>query len=157
MSGEHCIFLASFHNNDVTLSQFSVMIALLQSFVESLTIILPFYPVGTMERVVRQAGAPVVIDDRLTFCWCREGQVATASTYANMFSGLPTCGRPSRLMMYDLHTLQNRHYVHGNCIASLQSTIPVLIDTLEGMDIQCVAFPDDGAKKRFSFMFEVCA
>lgn len=53
LSGEHCIFLASFHNNDVTLSQFSVMIAILQSFIESLTIILPFYPVGTMERVVR--------------------------------------------------------------------------------------------------------
>jgi E3 ubiquitin-protein ligase DOA10 len=53
ISGEHVIFLASFHSNDVTLSQFSVMCTLLQSFVESLTVVLPFYPVGTMERVVR--------------------------------------------------------------------------------------------------------
>jgi hypothetical protein len=51
IAGEHVLFLASFHNNDVTLSQFSVMIVLLQSFIESLTIVLPFYPVGTMERV----------------------------------------------------------------------------------------------------------
>lgn len=72
-----------------------------------------------------------------------------------MFSGLPSCGRPSRLMMYDLHTLQNRHYVHGNCIASLQSTIPVLIQSLKGSTVNCVAFPDDGAKKRFAFLFEV--
>jgi hypothetical protein len=53
ISGEHVLFLASFHNNDVTLSQFSVMVTLLQSFIESLTVVLPFYPVGTMERVVR--------------------------------------------------------------------------------------------------------
>ena len=36
--------LASFHDNDVTLSQFQVMVMLLMSFVESLTIVLPFYP-----------------------------------------------------------------------------------------------------------------
>lgn len=78
ISGQNVIMLCSFHNNDVTLSQFSVMVTLLQSFVESLTIILPFYPVGTMERVTR------------------EGEVATANTYAQMFSNLPSCGRPSR-------------------------------------------------------------
>jgi hypothetical protein len=46
ISGEHVLFLASFHNNDVTLSQFQVMICLLQSFVESLTVVLPYSPVG---------------------------------------------------------------------------------------------------------------
>ncbi len=51
IAGEHVIFFASFHNNDVTLSQFSVLIVLLQSFIDSLTIVLPFYPVGTNERV----------------------------------------------------------------------------------------------------------
>ena len=45
------LFFASFHNNDVTLSQFSVLIVLLQSFIDSLTIVLPFFPVGTNERM----------------------------------------------------------------------------------------------------------
>ena len=90
ISGEHVLFLASFHNNDVTLSQFQVMVMLLQSFIKSLTVVLAFYPVGTMERVVK------------------EGQVATANTYAQLFSALPSCGRPTRLIIYDLHTLQNR-------------------------------------------------
>ena len=62
ISGSHVLFLASFHNNDVTLSQYQVMIVLLQSFVESVTVVLPYYPVGTMERVTK------------------EGTVATAST-----------------------------------------------------------------------------
>lgn len=135
MAGEHVLFLASFHNNDVTLSQFQVMVMLLQSFIESLTIVLPFYPVGTMERV------------------SKEGQVATANTYAQMFSNLPSCGRPTRLLIYDLHTLQNRFYLHGNSIASLQTTIPILFDEIRQEKINCVAFPDDGAAKRFAHMF----
>ena len=64
IAGEHVLMLASFHDNDVTLSQFQVMVMLLMSFVESLTIVLPFYPTGTMEQVVT------------------EGEVATAATYA---------------------------------------------------------------------------
>ncbi|CAM9731253.1 unnamed protein product [Ectocarpus sp. 13 AM-2016] len=139
ISGEHVLFLASFHNNDVTLSQFQVMICLLQYFVESLTVVLPYYPTGTMERVVK------------------EGQVATANTYAQMFSNLPSCGKPTRLLVYDLHTLQarrnNRFYLHGNAIASLQTSIPILINELKKGDIDCIAFPDDGAAKRFAHMF----
>lgn len=137
ISGEDVIMLCSFHNNDVTLSQFSVMVTLLQSFVKSLTIVLPFYPVGTMERVTK------------------EGEVATANTYAQMFSNLPSCGRPSRLIVYDLHTLQNRFYLHGNAVASLQTTIPLLIDEIKAnSNIDCIAFPDDGAAKRFGSMFK---
>ena len=93
-------------------SQFQVMIVLLQSFIESLTVVLPFYPVGTMERVVT------------------EGEVATANTYAQMFSTLPSCGRPTRLMTYDIHTLQNRFYLSGATLASLHTTIPCLLPLL---------------------------
>ena len=42
LAGEHVVLLCSFHNNDVTWSQFQVMIVLLQSFIESLTVVLPF-------------------------------------------------------------------------------------------------------------------
>jgi ribose-phosphate pyrophosphokinase len=136
ISGEHVLFIACFHSNDATLSQFQVMICLLQSFIQSLTVVLPYYPVGTMERVVR------------------EGQVATAATFAHMFSSLPNCGRPTRLMVYDLHTLQNRFYLHGNAVASLQTAIPLLKRRLKTTDINCVAFPDDGAAKRFGAYFE---
>lgn len=49
-----------------------------------------------------------------------EGQVATAATYAHMFSSLPNCGRPTRLMVYDLHTLQNRFYLVSPKLMMLQ-------------------------------------
>jgi len=46
LRGKHVIFLASFHDNSTTLSQLYVCITLLESLVESLTIVMPFYPVG---------------------------------------------------------------------------------------------------------------
>ena len=48
---------------------------------------------------------------------------------------------------------QNRFYLHGNAIASLQTTIPVLMEELKRSNIDCIAFPDDGAAKRFAHMF----
>mmetsp|Transcript_18329 Transcript_18329/g.28587 ORF Transcript_18329/g.28587 Transcript_18329/m.28587 type:complete len:180 (+) Transcript_18329:1-540(+) len=57
-------------------------------------------------------------------------------------------------MVYDLHTLQNRFYFHGNTIATLQTTIPLLLKELQNSDIDCIAFPDDGAAKRFGHMFK---
>lgn len=83
------VFLASFHNNDATLSQFHVLNMLCESFVESMTVVLPYYPTGTMERVLR------------------EGQVATASTLARLFSNLPRVGKPVRRL------LRARSWVQG--------------------------------------------
>jgi hypothetical protein len=69
---------------------------LAESFIESLTVVLPFYPTATMERVVS------------------EGTVATASTLARLFNSLPSCGRPTCLLIYDVHTLQNRFYLSNH-------------------------------------------
>lgn len=75
IAGLDILFLASFHSNDVTLSQFSVLIVLLQSFIESLTIVLPYYPVATVSllnslslyslSLVRIVSFSVVIFDSL--------------------------------------------------------------------------------------------
>lgn len=43
---------------------------------------------------------------------------------------------------------------HGNAVASLQTAIPLLKERIKGSNIDCVAFPDDGAAKRFSAMFQ---
>jgi len=133
---ESILFLASFHNNDVTLSQFHVMTMLAESFPKDLTILLPFYTTATMERVIK------------------EGTCATGSTLARFFSNLPNSGRPHRVMVYDLHTLQGRFYLYGNALASLHTAFPLLIDKIQGTKIDCVAFPDAGAEKRFSAYFK---
>ena len=45
-------------------------------------------------------------------------------------------------------------YKHGNAVASLQTAIPLLKKKIKETNIDCVAFPDDGAAKRFSAMFQ---
>jgi phosphoribosylpyrophosphate synthetase len=144
--GQNVIFLASFHDNDSTLSQFHVLEMLCESFVESMTVVLPYYPTGTMERVVQ------------------EGQVATANTLARLLSNLPRVGKPVRVMTYDLHTLQNRFYLSGNALATLHTATPLLCKALNNpstycgkrgtQPINCLAFPDEGACKRFKCLFE---
>ena len=44
-----------------------------------------------------------------------------------MFSNLPGVGEPVRVMVYDLHTLQNRFYFSNHAVATLHSTFPLII------------------------------
>lgn len=132
---QHILFISSTLSNDAAMSQFSVLICLLQSFIKSLTIIIPFYPVGTMDRVDV------------------EGKIATANTHALMFSSLPSCGKPARIMIYDIHSLQERFFFHSAVIPSLHSMIPFLLNQISNCQIDAVVFPDDGAAKRFQAFF----
>lgn len=142
--GSNVLFLASFSSNDTVWSQINVLTMLGESFVDSLTIVLPFFPNGTMERVVE------------------EGRVATANTCAKVLSHLPRGGSSqNRLIMYDLHTLQNRFYFDGNTLAQCPTAFPLCVDRLRELIRDdpdgaewCVAFPDDGAGKRFGHHFK---
>jgi len=134
----HILFLAAFDDNGSFLSQLNLLVMLCESFISSLTIYMPYYPVGTMERVLK------------------EGVVATANTAARLLSNLPRSGQgPARVMFYDLHTLQNRFYLHTNAIATLHTAIPAFINSvlLKTPGITAIAFPDEGAQKRFGTMF----
>ena len=133
------IFLADFNSNDAIMSQLHILVMLCESFIEDLIIYLPYLPVATMERIVH------------------EGEVATANTICRILSHLPPFGRPARVMFYDLHTLQNRFYLHTNALASMHSAVPLIIDAVMNGDlgkIDAVAFPDEGAQKRFGKMFQ---
>ena len=67
---------------------------------------------------------------------------------------LPTFGPPARVLTFDLHTLQNRFYFHTNCLATLHSTIPLILEELHNTSITSIAFPDEGAQKRFARDFK---
>mmetsp|Transcript_26952 Transcript_26952/g.79459 ORF Transcript_26952/g.79459 Transcript_26952/m.79459 type:complete len:335 (+) Transcript_26952:27-1031(+) len=134
---KHVLFLADFNSNDAILSQLHALIMLCESFIASLTIFLPYLPTATMERITV------------------EGEVATANTVSRMLSGLPVPGGPCRVMFYDLHTLQNRFYLHTGAIATLHTTVPLLTSRLATLEpkIDAIAFPDEGAQKRFGSLF----
>merc|ERR1712096_417680 len=107
----------------------------------SFVVVLPFFPTGTMERVNV------------------EGEIATAMTFARMLSATPQaqCGHV-QFVFFDIHALQQRFYFADGILPRLVSAIPLLLRELALLSTQgdriVVAFPDDGAKKRFGPMFD---
>lgn len=87
--GQHVAFLASFSSPGVIFEQLSVIYALPKLFVSSFTLVLPFFPTGTSERMEE------------------EGDVATAFTLARILSNVPISrGGPTSLVVFDIHALQ---------------------------------------------------
>lgn len=89
LRGQHVAFLASFSSPAQVFEQLSVIYALPRLFVASFTLVLPFFPTGSFERMEE------------------EGDVATAFTLARMLSNIPVSrGGPTSIVIYDIHALQ---------------------------------------------------
>ena len=111
MADKHILLVANFENNAATLSQFHVLTYLCELRIQSLTILMPFFPTGTTERVADG----------------EEDIVPTANTLAQMLSNLQQCWPPVRVMTYDIHALQEHFFSGNNAVADLRSAIPLLI------------------------------
>jgi hypothetical protein len=76
---------------------------------------------------------------------------------ATLLSGIPLSAKgPAQLIMFDIHALQERFYFSDNIIPRLESAIPLLLRTLPTLGENrrlAIAFPDDGAFKRFHNFF----
>ena len=119
--------------------QMSLLIALPRQGVSSLDVIIPYYPTGTMERVNVSSNSPNVI--------------ATAETMSHMLSCIPiTKNGPADIHIIDLHTLQNRFYFGDNIRIHMDTAMNLLKDIIT--DDVVIAFPDDGAEKRFGDEFD---
>ncbi|WVZ73957.1 hypothetical protein U9M48_022205 [Paspalum notatum var. saurae] len=133
--GQHVAFLASFSSPAVIFEQISVIFALPKLFIASFTLVLPFFPTGSFERVEE------------------EGDVATAFTLARILSMIPKSrGGPTSVVIYDIHALQERFYFGDDVLPCFETGIPLLLQRLRQLpdaDNITIAFPDDGAWKRF--------
>ncbi|XP_062520524.1 uncharacterized protein LOC134195507 isoform X4 [Corticium candelabrum] len=138
-AGQDVMFLASLHSPQVIFEQLSILYIFPRYLVKSFTVILPYFSTGTMERVDT------------------EGQVATAKTLAKLLSMIPLSARgPAQLIMFDIHALQERFYFTDNIIPRLETAIPLLLQRLTELvdhKLVSIAFPDEGAHKRFHRLF----
>lgn len=137
----HVLFLASLHNPSSIFVQISLLYHLPKYLCRSLKVLLPYFPTGTMERIQIQ------------------GEIATAYSLAQMLSSIPlTRTGPSEVVIFDIHALQNQFYFSSNIIVRLESTVGLLFNELNKKDRTqekfSIAFPDDGAHKRFSHLFD---
>lgn len=130
-------FLTSFDTPGEIFKQLSLIYEIPRLVVNSFKVLLPFYPTGTMERV----------DE--------EGDIATASTLARMLSAIPnSISGPAQIIIYDIHALQERFYFSDTVIPRLETAVPLLKNRIKSLKNIAIAFPDEGAFKRFGKMFK---
>lgn len=136
LRNSHVAFLACFDSPGEIFRQLSVIYELPRLAVKSLKVVLPYFSTGTMERVDQ------------------EGEIATAATLARMLSNIPgTMSGPVQIIIFDIHALQERFYFSDKVVPRLETAIPLLIDRIKDMENIAIAFPDEGAWKRFSRIF----
>lgn len=135
----HVAFLASFQSPASIFEQLSIIYQLPRMFVGSFTLVLPYFPTGTAERVEA------------------EGDVATAVTLARILSNIPLSrGGPTSVVIFDIHALQERFYFGDTVLPLFESGIPLLrarLAALPDRDQVTIAYPDEGAWKRFHYQF----
>ena len=135
----HVAFLASFQSYASIFEQLSIIYQLPRMFVGSFTLVLPYFPTGTAERVEA------------------EGDVATAVTLARILSNIPLSrGGPTSVVIFDIHALQERFYFGDTVLPLFESGIPLLrarLASLPDRESVTIAYPDEGAWKRFHYQF----
>ena len=137
----HVTFLASVFDVAELFPQLAVIYCLPRLRARNFKVIIPYFTTGTMER-------------------CDEpGQVATAMTLARMLSATPQCATgPTTFSIFDIHALQEQFYFSDAVHIELNSAVHLLrckIQELTEADGTAfsIAFPDDGAYKRFRKQF----
>jgi phosphoribosylpyrophosphate synthetase len=103
---------------------------------KEINIVLPYFPVGTMERIVG------------------EGEVPTGYSFAHMLNSIPSGGVKNNIVILDIHALCSRFFFHDNLRPTLVSVLPKFLNHIQSKyrDSEfenIIVFPDDGAKKRF--------
>lgn len=133
------IFVMSISIKEIFAEQLALLVALPRQLINSLTIVIPYLGPATHERVDYS------------------GQLATVEPILKILSScIPmTKTGPPIIRIFDIHALQIRFYTNDNVVMKLMSAIPVLIKYLKSTgERYVIAYPDDGAYKRFKYFFE---
>lgn len=121
--------------------QLCVLYSLPQYGALRLRVVVPYFP-GQSDRI------------------SQSGEVATAWVLARLLSQLPPCGSgPAQLIVMDIHALQERHFFLDQVQVRPRSCVGLVRERLlrspDAADI-AIAWPDDGAAKRFASHFHRC-
>jgi len=142
LRGAKIVYLAYFTFNEPLatpmINQLLFLNALNHYGVAEINIVLPYFPVGTMERIVG------------------EGEIPTAYGLAHLLNSIPEGTTKNNLYMFDIHALCSRFFFHTNARPILVTMMAEYLDYINtefseaGADNHnVIVFPDDGAKKRF--------
>lgn len=125
-------YIGDISNKEEFFERLSEIYALPRYGADKVHVVIPYFPTGTMERVEK------------------EGQIATAKTLARALSATPAGERGmTTFHIFDIHALQERFYFGDNISVRLHSALWLVKKKVEWVLDLSVAFPDEGAQKRF--------
>jgi phosphoribosylpyrophosphate synthetase len=151
LRGRKVYFLAYFSFNESVLAtnimdQYMFMCSLASYGIKELNIVLPYFPTGTMERIVG------------------EGELGTGYYLAHLLNSIPCGAYKNVLYVMDMHALCSRFFFHTNIRTVFITMMPKYLDIIkpivdkvavvavEAVPVKnvfkCIVFPDDGAEKR---------
>lgn len=128
-------YIWDFSNSNDLFFNYSIIRWILDYYVDKLRIIMPYFPVWTMER----------IDTK----W----QIATAKYFADIFSQIPS-GRvwKTSIHTFDIHALVERFLFDSYSVNAEMHTTMNLLE--KNIIWKTIVFPDDWAYKRFEKYFK---
>ncbi len=141
IQGRHVIFLAAMESPVDVFPQLAFAYALPRFGALSFRMFLNHFPTGQNERLdPNYYGEP-------------QQKIATAKSMARMLSAIPLSHLgPARITMFDIHSLPEQFYFGDFVLPEPRSAMPIIRKIIE--PDMAVVFPDEGADKRFSHMFE---
>jgi len=148
LRGRNVVIFLDFYDHKNTFEQLAVIYSLPRYYCRSLTIILPHFPAGSNIHVEK------------------EGQIVTSMTLAKLISLTPlTQMGPSKILIWDIHQLQERFYFGDKVVPILLKSSPLFLQELKQNFADkpvSIVFPDEGAYKRFGhdykdYPFIVCS
>lgn len=127
-------YIGDFSRPEQLFHNYAMMRGILDYYAGKLRVILPYFPVGTMERI------------------SEKGEIATAKYFADIMSHLP----PGRNAKTSIHTFD----IHALVERFLFDSFQVNLETHTAMSTvreigknKVIVFPDEGAQKRFEKEF----
>jgi len=129
-------YIGDFSTTQTLFENYSAIRAILDGVPNKMRVIMPYFPVGTMERAEKK--------------W----EAVTAKYFADIISSLPSA-RDKRTSIHhlDIHNPVIKHYYNWNTVTPELHTAMSLIKEKITPETNIV-FPDEGAYKRFKWDFE---
>ena len=126
-------YIGDFSQADELFEHYNTLFNLVKNTAIKVRIIMPFFPMGTSERVEKK--------------WKTE----TAHAFAHLISSLPS-GRDSKnsIHIFDIHALVEQSLFN---IDRMNAELHTTTSLLDIGDDEMIVFPDDGAAKRFREYF----
>lgn len=128
---QNIMYIADLSKKEYLFDNYATIRGILDYNPNKIDIIVPFFPVGTMERISKR--------------W----EIATSKYMADILSNIPQwCDHKPYIHIFDIHSLEQKFFFDTYKVSSeLHSAMGLIKDFIDSDTI--IVFPDAGARKRF--------